>query len=157
MAFKMSKEQKRLFDALTTLQQEVCLNSLSGMNDSDSYRNSSGKAISEDTMRVVVSKMLTNANVIAFMDSMKETKVSSAIMSRERMMELLTKISDIDALALAQLSPEELTEVKGGFDVKLKAMKQLSELAGYDAPKQLEVTSKEELTPWDDLDAGIDG
>ncbi len=46
----------------------------------------------------------------------------------------------------------EVSAGKDGIKIKqhspLAAMKQLAELAGYEAPKQVEVTAKEELTPW---------
>ncbi len=49
----------------------------------------------------------------------------------------------------------EVTAGKEGFKIKqhspLAAMKQLAELAGYEAPKQIEVAEKEELTPWGDI------
>lgn len=155
--FEMSKEQKALFDKLTTLQQEISLNSISGMNDIDSYKNSSGKAVNENTMRASVSEILTNPNVIAFKDSMKAEVVNSAIMSRERMMEIQTAIADMSAEDLTKMGVGFLTEMKPGFDVKLKAMKQLAELAGYEAPKKIEVDAKEELTPWGSISIDIDG
>lgn len=136
--FKMTPEQKALFDGLTRLQQEVALNSIAGMSDIDSYRVSSGKAKKETTMRASVSEILINPNVVLFVDSMKQVRVNDAVMSRERMLELLTKISDVDSSDLKLMSAGQLSELKGGFDVKLKAMKQLAELAGYDAPSKVE-------------------
>lgn len=54
----------------------------------------------------------------------------------------------------------ELTAGKEGFKIKqhspLAAMKQLAELAGYEAPKQVEFTEKEELTPWAGISAAAD-
>jgi phage terminase small subunit len=55
---------------------------------------------------------------------------------------------------------EVTSGVAGWYRIKqhspLAAMKQLAELAGYEAPKQIEVTSKEELTPWGAITAGED-
>ena len=155
--FKMNKEQKELFDKLTTLQQEISLNSFSGMNDIDSYKASSGKAVKENTMAASVSEILINPNVVAFLDSMKTKVINSAVMSRERMMELLTLFSEIDPNDLKNLSPTMLVDLKPGFDVKLKSMKQLADLAGYEAPKKIEVDVTEELTPWDAININIDG
>ena len=54
-------------------------------------------------------------------------------------------------------SISELTAGREGFKVKqhspLAAMKQIAEIEGYNAPTQIETTSKEELTPWDSLTA----
>lgn len=137
---KMTEEQKTLFNALTTLQQEISLNSLSGMNDIDSYKNSSGKAEKENTMRATVSEILANPNVELFLDAMKESAVSDAIMSRTRMLELQTQIADIGNKELSLMSLGALNEFKGALDVKLKAMNQIADLVGYKAAKKTELT-----------------
>ncbi len=136
--FKMTPEQKALFDDLTKLQQEVAINSLSGMSNIDAYRNSKGKAKTISAQEASASEILNNPKVKAFLTAMKETAIGAAVMSRERMLELLTKISDVDSGDLKLMSAGQLSELKGGFDVKLKAMKQLAELAGYDAPSKVE-------------------
>lgn len=153
----MTPEQKALFDGLTTLQQEISLNSLSGMNDIDSYKASRGKAKTIKTMEASVSEILSNPKVVSFIDAMKEVAVNNAIMSRERMMEIQTKLAEMDVSSTVDISLGSLTEYKAAFDIKLKAMKQLAELAGYEAPKQIEVANKEELTPWGEIEIDIDG
>ena len=54
----------------------------------------------------------------------------------------------------------EVSAGKDGIKIKqhspLAAMKQLAELAGYEAPKQIEVLAKEELTPWGNITAKAD-
>ena len=54
----------------------------------------------------------------------------------------------------------EVSAGKDGIKIKqhspLAAMKQLAELAGYEAPKQIEVSSKDELTPWGAITAASD-
>lgn len=99
-ALTMTDEQKKLFDALTTLQQEICLNSLSGMNDIDSYKASSGKAKTVKAMEASVCQILGHPRVVVFMDSMKQSIVSAKIMEREEALSILSanarvKISDI--------------------------------------------------------------
>ncbi|AHK11655.1 terminase small subunit [Shewanella sp. phage 1/41] len=55
---------------------------------------------------------------------------------------------------------EVTSGVAGWYRIKqhspLAAMKQLAELAGYEAPKQIEVMAKEELTPWGAISAAED-
>ena len=87
MDFKMNEEQQGLFENLTPLQKEIALNSISGMNDIDCYKNSNGKAKTENTMRASVSEILINPNVKAFINSMAEHIVNPAIMSRNEMLE----------------------------------------------------------------------
>lgn len=190
--FKMTEEQKALFDKLTTLQQQVALNSLSGMSNIDSYRNSCGKAKTDRAKEVSAGQILSKLEVVAFLDAMKEVAVNNAIMSREEMMERLSSIGRVSINDLvewgsytvtddngekakqsvwavkesAMQNPEamatisELSAGKDGIKIKqhspLAAMKQLAELAGYEAPKQIEVANKEELTPWSSIESEVD-
>lgn len=91
--FEMNDNQKVLFDALTSLQKEISLNSISGMNDIDAYKASSGKAKTVKAMEAGVSEILSNPKVKAFIDSVAVEAVNSAVMSRQEMMEELTLIA----------------------------------------------------------------
>lgn len=115
--FKMTDEQKVLFDALKPLQREVALNSLSGMNDIDSYKASSGKAKTDKAMRVSVSQILANHNVKTFLDSMKAAAVSSAVMSREEMLERLSMLSRVSINDLIEWAEID-AETKDGEPIK---------------------------------------
>ena len=206
--FEMNEEQAKLFDALTPLKKEVSLNSISGMNDIDAYKASSGKAKTENTQRACASEILTNPIVKAFIKSMANHVVNPAVMSRQEMTERLSTMARAnlsDLIEWAEIEPEEVVEhdengevvdnseatskaIKqsvwrfkgsgelakdqmatisevtsgpaGWYRIKqhspLAAMKQLAELAGYEAPKQIEVTAKEELTPWGAISAAAD-
>ncbi len=155
--FEMNDNQKTLFNALTPLQKEISLNSISGMNDIDAYKNSKGKAKKLKTMESTVSQILSNLKVKVFIDSMANYIVNPAIMSRDEMLEDLSVVARVIAPDLTPNGIAALSELKNGFDVKLKAMKQLAELAGYEAPKQIEVFEKEILTPWGSISASVDG
>ena len=150
---KMTSEQRDLFEKLTTLQQEIALNSISGMNDIDSCRNSSSKCTTERSMRSSVGQILSNLDVKSFIDSMKEAAVTEAVMSREEMMKLQTAIASMD---VSEVSTQALSESKDAFKIRLQAMKQLSELAGYNAPKKVDLDVKENLVPFSKIVAGVD-
>lgn len=190
--FEMNEEQKSLFAKLTALQKEIALNSISGLNDIDSYKKSSGKAKTEKAMSVSVAQILGNHSVKAFINSMANHVVNPAVMSRQEMLEKLSLIargnlSDLiewseteevvegevikqsawrfkgsDELAKEKMATisEVTSGVAGWYRIKqhspLVAMKQLAELNGYEAPKQLEVVSKEDLTPWGSISVGVD-
>lgn len=139
--FKMTKEQKKLFDALTPLQQKVCTNIISGMSNIDAFMSANKKIKDRVTGEASVSRMLRDVKVKVFIDSMKAAAVSSAVMSRERMLELHTKIADIGNAAIDRMSLEELTEHKSALDIKLKAMNQLADLAGYKAASKHELSN----------------
>ena len=136
--FEMSEEQTALFNALTPLQKEISLNSISGMNDIDAYKNSSGKAKTEKAMSVSVAQILGNLSVKSFIGSMANNIVNPAIMSRDEMLEKLSVISRVEIPKVSSDGLGLLTEMKGGFDVQMKAMKQLAEMAGYEAPIKTE-------------------
>lgn len=158
----MNEDQKALFDDLAPLAQKVCINIIAGMSNIDAYIEAGGKGSTKEAKESSVSKMLSNDKAVLFLDSMKAEVVNEAIMSRERMMEIQTAIANMSDTDLAQMGVGFLTEMKPGFDVKLKAMKQLAELAGYEAPKEIKVDVKEALTPWDlitigDEESEVDG
>jgi len=145
--FEMNEEQKRLFDDLTTLQQEISLNSFSGMNDIDSYRNSSGKAKTLTAMETSAGQILSNREVKLFLGSMKATVVNSAILTRKEMLETLTKLSKLSDEQL-QSGLGSMAELKGGFDIKLKAMDMINKMEGWDSASKHDHTSSDgSMTP----------
>lgn len=190
--FEMNEEQEALFEKLTALQKEIALNNISGMNNIDSYKKSSGKAKTEKAMGVSVAQILGNLSVKNFIKSMANHIVNPAVMSRQEMTERLSiiargNLSDLidwseteevvegevikqsawrfkgsDELAKDKMATisEVTSGVAGWYRIKqhspLVAMKQLAELQGYEAPKQIEVTAKEELTPWGAITAAED-
>lgn len=190
--FEMNEEQEALFEKLTALQKEIALNNISGMNNIDSYKKSSGKAKTEKAMGVSVAQILGNLSVKNFIKSMANHIVNPAVMSRQEMTERLSiiargNLSDlidwgeaeevVEGEVIKQSAwrfkgSDELTKdkmatisevtsgVAGWYRIKqhspLAAMKQLAELAGYEAPKQIEVMAKEELTPWGAITAAED-
>ena len=182
--FEMNDNQKALFDALTSLQKEISLNSISGMNDIDAYKNSKGKAKTVKSMEASASQILGNLKVKAFIDSMANHIVNPAIMSRDEMMQELTLVArtnsndliewgyrDVETIdketkevkivpqaywtlkTSDEIKPEHMSaieEVSTGKDglkfkrtSKLAAMKQLAELAGYEAPTKTDLTSSD--------------
>lgn len=98
MADKLTDKQKELFDDLTKMQQKIVLKSLEGMNDIDAYRAGGGKAKDEITQAVSASQIFSNLKVVSFMDSMKETLISEAIMTRTEALERLTRIARADCV-----------------------------------------------------------
>lgn len=156
--FEMTEEQKELFGKLTPLQQKVCTNVISGMSNIDAYINAGGKAKTKTSQESGASEILSNPKVKAFLDSMKQAAVSSAIMSRQEMLERLSELANIDVSDLIKARPEELAEFKGGFDIKLKsalqAMKQLAELEGYNKPVEVNNNIKVERSLSERLSGG---
>ncbi len=155
--FEMNDDQKALFSALTPLRQKVSLNHIAGMKPAKAHKEAGGTCKDEGNRRKLGNEILSKPDVKAFIESMANHIVNPAIMSRDEMLEDLTDVARVIAPDLTTDGIASLSELKNGFDVKLKAMKQLAELAGYEAPKQIEVLEKESLTPWANISASVDG
>jgi phage terminase small subunit len=141
--FEMNDNQKALFEKLTPLQKEISLNSISGKNDIDAYKASKGKAKTVKTMQATVSEILSNPNVQDFIKSMAVVVVQDAIMSRDEMLAELSLIARVSMPKLDNNGLALLSEVKGGLDIKLKAIKQITDLAGYDAASKFDHSSSD--------------
>lgn len=141
----MTEEQKALFDKLKTdLRQKTALNKLAGMSPADAHREAGGKCKNESDRRKLANEILSNPDVEDFLEAMKVNDINDAIMSREEMMKDLSLLSRANVAEPDEMTLAMLTELKAGFDIKLKSMKQLADLAGYEAPK--EVVSKSLVT-----------
>ena len=135
----MTQEQKALFNKMTKLQKAMALNDLKGMKPAENHKASGGVCNNEPNRGKLASEILNNPDVVAFIDAMKPAAINEAVMTRQRMMEIQTKIAESIASDKTKIGLESVTEYKAAFEVQLKAMKQLAELAGYDAPTKSEV------------------
>ncbi|MEI9532993.1 terminase small subunit [Moellerella wisconsensis] len=107
----LTDEQKVLFDALTKQQQQFALGILKGLNQTDAYKQAGYKAKSEKAAGVSASQIFGNLRVKAFLDSMNEAAISSAIMTRE---EALERLSSIGRSSVSEMV--EFSEHKMGVD-----------------------------------------
>lgn len=133
--FKMAPEQKGLFDKLTPLQQKVCTNIIAGMSNIDAYMTANKKIKNKATGEANASRMLSDAKVKAFLDSMKEVAINDAIMSRQEMMERLsnfgrTNLHDLIEWAEMESESEEGEPIKQSvWMVKPSAMQDPNKMA----------------------------
>ena len=104
----MTLEQKALFDQLTELQQRTAINVLAGMTQRAGYYAAGGTASSDDSADSAAYTMLSNVQVRAFMDAMKEAAVSEAVMSRTEAMEKLSALARTDLKDLVEFGEYEL-------------------------------------------------
>lgn len=109
---KLDKEQVKLFRAMTPLQQTVVRGLLRGLSYAAAYRESNGKAGNDDSARSVVTKMLSNDTVAAFMTSFDQTvdrliaeDLSDAIMSRDEMARSLSDMARSNLADIVDLLP----------------------------------------------------
>ena len=104
----MTPEQKALFDQLTELQQRTAINVLAGMTQRAGYYAAGGTASSDDSADSAAYTMLSNVQVRAFMDAMKEAAVSEAVMTRTEAMEKLSALARTDLKDLVEFGEYEL-------------------------------------------------
>ena len=136
---ELTAKQLRLFNKLTPLQQEVCNGVLfKGMNQTDSYRQSRGKAKTDNAAQAGASEILSNPKVKAYMDSVMQSRLTDSIADRNEILEKLTEHmrmepdENLDAIAVIQRSQE--------------AIKQLRAMQGYDQAQRHEITGKVDIS-----------
>lgn len=132
----MNAEQKLLFGQLTTLQQFVCTGIIAGKSQRQAYYDAGGTAANDQTADAVVSRLLSEAKVKAFLDSMKESAVSDAVMSRQEALEKLSNLARTDLKDLVEFGEYELGSdgdgnpiVQASWRIKDSAMQDPNKMA----------------------------
>lgn len=104
----MTPDQKNLFDKLTQLQQRVATNVLAGMSQRQAYYAAGGTSESDPGADAMASRMLSDAKVKEFMDSMKLQAISNAVMSRQEALERLSCFARTDLKDLVEFGNYEV-------------------------------------------------
>ena len=122
---ELTDKQLELASKLTTLNRKFVVN-LVGTNKSQrqAYVDAGGKAKSDDAQDAAASRMLADVKVKAFYDSLMSTAASSAVLTREEALEILSSNAK---------QAEEHRDQHA-------AIKQLSDMQGWNAPKKSELT-----------------
>lgn len=140
----MTPEQQLLFDQLTELQQRTAIGVMAGMSQRAAYYAAGGTTKNEKSADAIVSRMLTDAKVKAFMDSMKLQAVSDAIMTREEAMKTLsligrTHLKDIVKFRTANIGKDMET----GADLNQTAWEINADLQETDSDKLIIISELE--------------
>ncbi len=147
----MTEEQKELFCRLTPLQKKVCIHSLKGKSNYQSYVDAGGTAKTKESRKAAVSKMLSNVNPSEFLKSMRtatiEKAVTGKIMERAEALERLSMYSRGSMSELVEFSTHEIGEDKDGYSIKQSAWR-FKDSAENDPEKMACIT---------ELTAGRDG
>lgn len=109
----LTPEQMEMATSLTNLQRMTVLNLFMGMGPAAAYKAGGGKAKNYQSAAASVSRMLKHVKVKAFHDSIVEASTTSAIMSREEMMERLTVMGRGSIADVANFSKIEVGEKEG--------------------------------------------
>lgn len=114
---ELNEEQIALFNGLTRLQQNVALNSLSGMGKAEAYVRAGGTAKNDNSIAASVSEILNNPKVKKFMDSVQHLRVSAVIMSREEMLERLSMMARTQVNDVLNIHNRPVVDLENGMEV----------------------------------------
>ena len=122
---ELTDKQLDLASKLTTLQRKFVVNLVgSDMSQREAYIAAGGKAKTPATQDSSASEILSNPKVRAFYDSLMESATSAAILTREEALQILS----INAKLADECRDQHA------------AIKQISDMQGWNAPKKSELT-----------------
>lgn len=124
---ELTEKQLDLASKLTTLNRKFVVNLVSGSSQRQAYLDAGGKAKTDVAQDNCASTMFRNVQVKAFYNSLMEVAESKAILTREEAMKILTS------------NAKEAEEHRDQH----AAIKQLSDMQGWNAPKKSEITGRD--------------
>lgn len=124
---ELSEEQQEMPAKLTALQRKFAINLATGsMSQRQAYVKAGGRSKTEHGQDSSASEILCKPEVRAFYDSLIAQSATSAILTREQALEILTRNAN-----QADKYKDQHT-----------AIKQLSAMQGWDAPKKTELSGE---------------
>jgi hypothetical protein len=121
---RFTPEQQALFDKLTSLQKRVCINVLNGMNQRQAYKEAGGKA-KETALDNIVSVMMKNTKVKAFMDEMYSYDLNQTIMSRDEALQIMSGFARAPGVTKRD---------------RIRSVERLARMQGWDAAQKHDLT-----------------
>jgi len=170
---KLTSEQKKLSDQLTTLQKKYVINLVTGkMSQREAYIAAGGKAKTEKAQDSSASEILTKLGVRAFYDSLMASAASGAVLTKQRGLEILTasaEVSITDVCDFVEVDGKHIWKVKdlrtvprdivkciksitlnGSKEPKIElydshnAIKQISDMLGHNVPRKTVVSGPDD-------------
>jgi len=124
----LSQEQEDLSKGLTRLQRMFAINLADpDISQRKALRKAGSKIKTDRSLDAAASRMLADVKVRAFYDSLVKQAETSAVLTRERALESLSE------------NAEQAEEHRDQH----QAIKQLSTMQGWEAPKKSEITGKD--------------
>lgn len=117
---ELTTQQLSAFDQLTKLQQGVALHTLAGKKPSEAHRLAGGKAKNDAVRATSVSEILSNPNVVAFLELFKGEQavtLAKAIMSRDEILSDLADIARVTIDDVAFFTERPLVDMENGLEV----------------------------------------
>lgn len=109
----LTEKQQELSDKLTNLQRLTVLGVVSGKSYEDAYKDAKGldELESPASARAIVSRMLTEANVKDFYDSLLEGIADDAILTRKQALERLTLMASTEITDILEFVTVDVKKV----------------------------------------------
>lgn len=173
MINKLTSEQKKLSDKLTTLQQQFVTNLVSkSMSQREAYIAAGGKAKTESAQDTSASEIMRKLQVKAFYDSLMHSAASGAVLTKQRSLEILTASAEVSITDVCDLVEGEngkhvwkvkdlstiprdivkciksITLGKGEPKLELYdshgAIKQISDMLGHNVPRKTQISGPDD-------------
>lgn len=110
----LTPEQDALASALTHLQKMTVINYVGGAaSQIAAYYDAGGKATNDDSARAIVSRMLAEANVKSFYDSLVASASNASVMTRQEALERLSNVARTDLADLVEFGSYEVGSEDG--------------------------------------------
>lgn len=120
----LTPEQESLAAELTHLQRMTVINYVGGeLTQRAAYYAAGGKATNDESADAIVSRMLGEAKVKAFYDSLVMGAANSAVMTRQEALERLSSFARTDLADLVEFGQYELGEDEAGRPIVQAAWK----------------------------------
>ncbi len=131
----MTDEQLRMYNALSTLKQNVAIMRINMplASDYEVYKLGGGAATSDTSARTCASQLLKQPDIVEFINSFNIEKVELAVMNRDEIIKDLSFIAGADISDVAEFSDRECVDIEDGeiryqSTVRVKSMSELTKL-----------------------------
>jgi phage terminase small subunit len=125
---ELTEEQEKMASELTKLQRRTVMGVLEGKSNRQAYYEAGGASKTHESADATVSRMLSDTKVRSFMDSVMNSATEKAGFKFEEALGICEKIAK--------------NELESS-NHRIGAIKQASDMLGWNAPKKNELTGKD--------------
>ena len=129
----MTEEQLRMYNNLTTLQQNVAIMRINMplSSDVEVYKLGGGTATNDSSITSAAHRLLNNVDVVKFLDTFIPAAIEKAVMTRDMIIEDLSFIAGADISDVVEFDDRECFDAEDKnivyqSTVRVKSMKELS-------------------------------
>lgn len=136
---KLTEEQKELLHKLNPRQQKFVCNLVSGMNQTQAYKEAGYKPKSDEQAKVMASRLLTNVNVKAAYEALMKPKAEdeaiAAIATKDEVKKILTS-----------MARRELDPFSQSHSDKIAAIRLMAKICGWEGVSEKDKAQNEAIS-----------